>query len=269
MAKDTAGGRRASSSTSSSGSGRVATKSSAYGSPRSTMNKTVIRVSATQTPDMSKAYDDFMDADYDERVDAIANAMNKPVPNHLSQEDFQKVIYNLDLNDKPDLVDDDVLDSMSGKDLYRTVNDVYDKSNDIHYSPKQIIQQIQKGSVTRTSATSLYGRGVYFADSYYDSAGYGHRSNDISQTAMARAKLNGNAKVISYNKAIAGASNEISNGTKLGQVLKQADGSSRPSIYALAHGYNVIDNQYGYIVVLNRRAMTMSKDIKAKGSRWK
>lgn len=264
MAKDRSGGRRASSSSSS----RVATKSSSYGSPSSTMRKTVIRVSATQAPDMSKAYNDLMDADYDDRVDAIANAIDKPVPNHLSQESFQRVIYNLDLNDKPDLVDDKVLDTMKGKDLYRTVNDVYDDTNDIHYSPKQIIEQIQKGSVTRTSATSVYGRGVYFADDYYDSAGYGRVRGDLSKTGMARAKLNGNAKVISYNKAVAGASSEISSGTKLGQVLQKADSSSKPSIYALAHGYNVIDNQYGYIVVLNRRALTMSKSIKAKGSSW-
>jgi hypothetical protein len=83
-----------------------------------------------------------------------------------------------------------------------------------------------------------------------------------------RGKLNNNAKVIDYSKAKSGASNEIARGTKLGRVLSACDISSRPSIYAMSKGYNVISSGHGYLNVLNRNAITMSSDIKAKSSKW-
>lgn len=239
-----------------------------------------IRISTTPTiqiadvsPKMGKSYETFMSDTEDDKVDAIEKAMSQPVPMHLSDTSFQRAIYNLDLNDKPDLVDDKTLDSMSGTNIYRTVNSVYDSSNDYKYTPTEIAKQIQLGSSTRTSDNggSAYGRGIYFADSYSDSASYGNRYGDITKTAVIRAKLNKNAKVMSYYTASNGASNEIRKGTKLGNMLNKADYRSQSSLYALAKGYNVIDNGSGYYVILNRRALTMSKDIKPANSngRWK
>ena len=220
-----------------------------------------------------KEYGDFIKMTEDERIDAVSKAIMEDVPSHLSNTDLQKVIYNLEFNDKPDLVDDKTLDKMAGKDIYRTVNSIYDSKNDLNYTATDIAQQIQLGSTTRTSDNggSAFGRGIYFADSYNDSASYGHRNNDISKTATIRAKLNKNANVISYSTARANAQSEITNGTKLGKLLSKCDGSSIPSIYSLVKGYNVMTNNTGYYVVLNRKAMTMSKDIKATnyGGKWK
>ena len=249
MAKGTLGGRRA-----------TATSQGNVGNAR-------VQVAQVQ-PKMSKTYNDFMDATEDERIDEIENAISQAVPSHLSNTDFQKAIYNLDLNDKPDLVDDSVLDSMSGTNLYRTVNSVYDRQTDIAYTPTDIAKQIQKGSITRTSDNggSVYGRGIYFADNYRDATGYGNATGDISKTAVVRAKLNQNAKIMTYNQAVRGASSEVSQGTKLGKMLSKVDSASRSSLYALAKGYNVVDNGAGYYVILNRRALTMSKDIRQKNA---
>ena len=243
--------------------GNLGGKRSVSSAPRASARSGPVQVAQVQ-PKMSKTYNDFMDATEDERVDEIEQAMQQAVPSHLSNTDFQKAIYNLDLNDKPDLVDDKTLDSMSGTNLFRTVNSVYDSQSDISYTPTDIAKQIQKGSITRTSDNggSAYGRGIYFADSYSDSVGYGRAVGDISKTAVVRAKLNQNAKIISYRQALNGASSEISKGTKLGNMLSKADRDSRSSLYALAKGYNVVDNNSGYYVILNRRALTMSKDIR-------
>ena len=84
-----------------------------------------------------------------------------------------------------------------------------------------------------------------------------------------RAKLNNNAKVIDSAKAKFGAKQEIASGSKLGKVLSKCDSESRPSVYAMSKGYNVISSGHGYYNILNRNAMTMSSDVKAKGSSWK
>lgn len=218
----------------------------------------------TQASSFDKDYNDFLKLDEDGRIDAISQAITEDVPAHLSNTDFQKVVYNLEFNDTPDLVDDKTLDKMNGTEMFRTVNSVYDGSRDLNYTPTEIAQQIQTGSATRTSDNggSVYGRGIYFADNYNDSASYGNRYNDINSTAVIRAKLNSNAKIISYNSAVSGAQQEISSGSKLGKMLSKVDRHSQSSIYALVKGYNVVDARNGYYVILNRRAMTMSKDIR-------
>ena len=221
-------------------------------------------------PDFDKDYNDFIKMSEDEKVDAISTAIQNGVPNHLSNTDFQKMIYNLKFNDKPQLVDDKTLDSMTGTEMFRTVNNVYDSKNDLGYSAKEIAKQIQTGSITRTSDNggSIYGRGIYFADDYHDSALYGYNTGDVNKTAVIRAKLNSNAKVLSYNTAMSGVRSEINSGSKLGRLLQNADYDSRPSIFATVKGYNVLDARNGYYVILNRRAVSMSKNVKAKGSKW-
>lgn len=232
-----------------------------------------VEIDDTQVaPAFDKDYNDFIQMTEDEKVDAISNAIQNGVPNHLSDSSFQRMIYNLKFNDKPQLVDDKTLDTMNGTEFFRTVNSVYDKKNDLGYSATEIAKQIQTGSITRTSDNggSVFGRGIYFADDYaHSTRNYGHTVNDVNETAVVRAKLNSNAKVISHTRAENGAYNEIRSGSKLGQLLKQADFDSRPSIFATIKGYNVIENGTGYYVVLNRRAITMSKTIKPKrGNNW-
>lgn len=253
MAKSNRGGQRG------TGTGISSSTKSTKSTPQ-----VVVSDDKKLTPKQGKDYRDFLKMSEDERIDAIAQAITEDVPVHLSDSSFQRALYNLEFNDKPEVVDDKTLDKMSGTDMYRTVDDFYNKANDYYYSPSDMIQQIQYGSTTRTSDSggSAYGRGIYFATTYYGSISYGAYRNDITKTAVGRAKLNANAKIISNTNAVQGARNEINSGTKLGKMLARCDVQSQRSIYALVKGYNVIDNQSGYIVVLNRSAMTMSKDIR-------
>lgn len=242
--------------------------------PPQANSNTQVDVDDTQVASAFSAdYDKFMAMTDDEKADFIdANiGIKNDVPDHLAKNDFQRFIYNSGLNEKPDVVDDATLDKMTGTEIFRTVNNVYDSKNDISYSADQIAKQVMAGRVTRVSDNggSVYGRGIYFADGYSSSASYGNTSGNAKKTAVMRGKLNNNAKVINYNTASNGVSKEISSGSKLGNVLKKADRDSRASIYAMAKGYNVIASGHGYLNVLNRNAVTMSKDIKAKGSSWK
>ena len=216
-----------------------------------------------QASAFSVDYNSFMAMSDDDKADVISNAVSQGVPDHLSQSDFQTFIYNSGLNDKPDVVDDATLDSMNGTELFRTVNNVYDRRNDISYTADQIARQVQAGRVTRVSDNggSVYGRGIYFADNKSDSTLYGNTRGNVQKTAQIRCKLNSNAKVINHSKATRGVNAEIRSGSKLGKVLSKCDYDSKVSIYAMAKGYNVITSGHGYYNILNRNAVTMSKTI--------
>lgn len=263
MAKGSRGGKRISGATVSVNGGSVATQQT-----------TAPQVDDTQTAQpMSASYDAFINMTDDQKADAISQMVQNDVPVFLADNDFQKLTFTMGLNDKPQLVDDSVLDTMTGTELFRTVNSVNDGKNRIRYDADIIASQVQKGSVTRVSDNggSVYGRGIYFADSYSDSAMYGNRSGNIKSTAVIRSKLNSNAKVINHSTAVKNVNNEISKGTKLGKSLAKCDRDSQVSIWALTQGYNVITSGHGYYNILNRNAVTMSKDIKALSSsrRWK
>lgn len=208
-------------------------------------------------------YNTFMAMTDDQKADVISQAVSQDVPVHLSQTDFQRFVYNSGLNDKPDVVDDATLNSMTGTEIFRTVNSVYDKNYDVSYTADQIALQVMAGRVTRTSDNggSVYGRGIYFADNKSSSSAYGNSYGDVKKTAQVRAKLNSNAKIISHNNALTGVNSEISSGSKLGKALKKCDYDSQVSIYAMAKGYNVITSGNGYMNILNRNAITMSKTI--------
>lgn len=233
-----------------------------------------VQVDDTQVASaFSASYDQFMAMTDDEKADFISANIKQGVPAHLAQNDLQRFIYNSGLNEKPDIVDDATLDKMTGTEMFRTVNSVHDKANDIGYNADQIAKQVMAGRVTRVSDTggSAHGRGIYFADTYSGSTGmYGNTRGNVKATAVMRAKLNNNAKIINSDTAHHLAMKEIQSGSKLGKTLSKCDSQSRRSIYAMAKGYNVMENKsVGYLVVLNRNAITMSKDVKPKGSSWK
>ncbi len=223
-----------------------------------------------QAQSFSADYDNFMAMTDDQKAQAISNLASQDVPVFLADNDFQKFTYNLGLNDKPQLVDDSVLDTMNGTELFRTVNAVNDTTNRIRYNADDIALQVQRGSVTRVSDSggSAYGRGIYFADDYTESSYYGNSRGNIKKTAVVRCKLNSNAKVITYSKATSGLRQEINSGSSLGRALARCDHASQVSLYAMAKGYNVIYNQNSYYNILSRNAVTMSKTIKAGSNKW-
>ena len=227
-----------------------------------------------QVEALSKSWQDFVNATDDEKADIILNAIQDDVPNHLQNSDgnydYQKFIYNLDMNDKPTVVDDTTLDNMNGTEIFRTVNyvDRQRNSKDIGYTAPQILAQLRYGNITRVSAggRAYYGSGIYFADTKGDSAMYGNTYGKVKSTAMVRGKLNANAKIISQDRLDRAMDNEMNSGSKLGNAIKQIARSgsgyggyrSAESIYAVSKGYNVIRSAGGYYNILNRGAVTLS-----------
>lgn len=217
--------------------------------------------------------DNFRNLTDDEKADIIESLIKTPVPTFLAQNSFQKFTFGMKLDDKPTIVDDKTLDSMGGQELFRTINNSVDRTNRMKFDADEIAMQVLKGTYTRVSDSggSVYGKGIYFGDSYGSSIAYGNISGDIKKTAVIRGKLNANAKSISYSQAKMLAQKEVASGSKFGKALKKTDTESQASIYALSKGYDVMTSGHGYYVVLNRGAVTMSKDIRAMGkygSKW-
>ena len=228
-------------------------------------------IQPTPQPVMSADYDAFKKMTDDQKADAITQAAKTQVPVFLAQNDLQKVLYGLKLNDKPTLVDDSVLDTLPGKELFRTVNATSNQQYRMKFSATDIAQQTIRGTVTRVSDTggSVHGRGIYFADSYRGSVAYGSRMGNVNQTAVVRAKLSPSAKTISTTAAATGVSREIASGSKLGRTLSRINSTDRTAVWSLAKGYDAMVASNGYHVVINRSALVASKTINAMGHSWK
>ena len=219
----------------------------------------------------SASYDAFRKMTDDQKADVIMQARNTQVPVFLAQNDLQKIMYGLKLNDKPTLVDDSVLDSTPGKELFRTVNATNDHANRIKYTATDVANQVIRGSVTRVSDTggSVHGRGIYFADNYSSSVSYGNSRGNINQTAVIRVKLSPKAKTESTTAAARGVTKEINSGSKLGKALSKIGHQDQTAVWALAKGYDAMVGGYGYHVIINRSSLIASKDIKSVGNSWK
>lgn len=112
-------------------------------------------------------------------------------------------------------------------------------------------------------SNGYYGGGTYFADSASESAGYG--------TSQFRGFLNSNARPITISNLIQQQTAYEASHPAFARFIRNVrtgygDEAEARSIFAAMKGYNVIDNEWGYKVVLNRSAMTTSR--KTKKTSW-
>lgn len=211
-------------------------------------------------------FDQFMQMTDDQKADVINDALNTGVPLFLDDSGLQRFSYFTGMSDKPTVVSDAQMDKIKGTDLFRTVNDAYDSRKDIGYTANDIIKQISTGDFTMYSDSggSAHGRGIYFADSYTGSTAYGNSS----KSKVMRAKVT-SGKSVSESRISSDYHTALNRGDKLARACSRADSASRVNLYALAKGYNVIDAGWGYKVVLNRGALTVSSKTKnATGGSW-
>lgn len=170
--------------------------------------------------------------------------------------DFQRFLFDIGANGKPNIVDRQHFQQMDGDTIYRTVT----TSRTTGETAVTRADRLINGEYTATGR-GIYGAGLYFADTKSDSKRYG--SGIPGHSAMVRAKLNQNARSISQRALHTMVRNEpkvIRDAflTKGGSFKSEA----LKSIYALWKGYNVIDiNGMGYLTVLDRSAMTVCDSI--------
>lgn len=209
-------------------------------------------------------FSDFENMTDDEKAQVINDALNTGVPLFLDDSGIQRFTYFTGMSDTPNVVSDSQLDAMGGHELFRTVNDAYNRQKDIGYSAHDIAQQITDGDFTMYSDSggSAYGKAIYFASSVGSSSGYAQVGKNPT---MMRAKITG-GKSISDTQATRDYQSALARGDKLARACSRADGSSARNLYTLAKGYDVITTG-DYHMVLNRRCLTVSSKLKT-GVSW-
>ena len=203
------------------------------------------------------AFKDFEKMTDDQKADVIDKALHTGVPIFLDDSGLQRFAYFTGMNDKPKVVTDAQLNTLKGHELFRTVNDAYDRRKDIGYTANDIIKQISSGDFTMYSDSggSAYGKSIYFASSVRSSSGYAGRG-----ATMMRAKITG-GNAVSHSTINNMYRNARARGDKLALACSKADSSSAVNLYALAKGYDVITSS-DYHMVLNRRCLTVSSQTK-------
>lgn len=176
------------------------------------------------------------------------------MPQFLADNDLQRVVYDSNVNDLPQVVDAKTFAQLPGKTMYRTVNSVYDRNTDVGMSAAQICDQTMGSAFSRVG-DGIYGNGYYFADTRRASIAYGRTRGDTQRTAVMQMKLNSNARVVSYSQLQGMLRNES-------RAVRSAVRDI--GVYALRKGYNVIDvGRSGYYNVLDRSAITFLKGYSA------
>ena len=215
------------------------------------------------------SYDQFMKMSNGQKyqtMDSIIDNPNIVVPSYLDGSVTTKVMYALGMNNKPTVVSDWQLDTMPGKEIYRTV---YDVSSPPPYA-QDIIDQIRTGDFTQLSGAggSAHSRALYFSTNFAGSADYGVGKQN---STVMRAKINLNAK-IADEQTLTNAMNADTDflNSKQGSTINKSYGTMRDrlSLYAIANGYDgwATSSTYDqYNMIINRGVLTASSQNKAIG----
>ena len=205
-------------------------------------------------------FDKFEKMTDDEKADVVTKALGVGLPMFLDKSDLQKLAYFTGMSEKPTVVSDTALNSMKGTEMFRTVNDAYNKSTDIGYTANDICKQIAYGDYTMYSDSggSAHGKAIYFAKNLSSSTSYGGRGAMTMRAEITSGKTISESKLDSmYHQA-------VNRGDKLALACSNAsDRASRVNLYGLAKGYSVKTADYGdYVIVLRRSALSISNAFK-------
>lgn len=180
---------------------------------------------------------------------------------------FQRLVYELGLNDKPRVLSPEEFDKELGDDrdamIYRGVRDVETLDSNMKtnvLTAKEIHDQMKYGDKTYIGNGS-FGDGLYFTDSQITAKKYG--GDDIGNVVTAF--LNEKAKVIDFDTLSQMRNDYYKNQFEPG-AEKVSYMFSDISSFALYKGYNVIaaDGGFGenYLNVLDRSVLTIREDDK-------
>lgn len=201
-------------------------------------------------------YDAFMKMSQAERYDFIDKVISQggyldtsEYPDYLDSSATSNVLYALGMTNKPTVVDDATLDTMQGREIFRTV---YETRRMPPPQADDIADQIRNGDYTQMSGAggSVHGRAVYFATNFSDSADYGAYNDNA---LIMRGKINTNANIRSENSLV----NQLQNDSAYTKTKAARVSHDSIALYALANG---VDGWYSgsYTMMVNRGAITMS-----------
>lgn len=212
--------------------------------------------------------DQFNQMTQQQKYDTINNILDDPnivVPNYLDDSATSKVMYALGMNKPTTVVSDAQLDSMPGREIYRTV---YEQGTMPPPSSADVLDQIRNGEYTQLSGFggSAHGRAIYYATDFHDSAIYGRSERN---PMVMRAKINPNANIRSESSLYSQMQNDMewrSSNLKGKFYGNYSLGPDEMALYAISHN---VDGWYSrsYTMMINRGVMTSSSQNKRIGAK--
>lgn len=203
---------------------------------------------------------DFQKMSVDDQFDLVQKSIQgKAAGSYYTWDtDYQRFINNSGLDGAPNLVDDKTLDSMSGTETFRTTNE------NRAFPGKAIAVKTQTDDklLYNAGGNEWYGKGLYSATSLGNSLVYG----DNARAAVMRFKVD-DSKIVSTSVVDMWEFKESRDKNSLYHKLDNTgyDSATRRAILTLSKGYTAIDNENGYLTILTRKGVNMSKSIKQKG----
>lgn len=193
--------------------------------------------------------------------DFLINVYKTDIPDFLNKVHLQKMIYALNLNAAPEIVDQKTFDNLvkqGNTPIYRTVNDT--TVNGIRFTADDICDMMTDGDTTFVG-NGIHGDGLYFSNSLSGSKAYGH-----SSSKTVGAVLNSSAKIISESALRQQYNTFIKTHPQTRKALgfaRSKSSNDSMSQFALIQGYNVISSPQGggemYYTVIDRSALTMTR----------
>ena len=202
----------------------------------------------------------------DELLALYNKSKNVDMPNHLSDMDnnTQKFVYTAGLNGKPEVLDDAAFNQYlkdnnisQSQVLARTVGDAKYNVNGttIQLTPNQITMMLKDGELNyvggKAANKHYYGHGTYFDMNGGRPTGYGSGRNSATCIGV----LSKNARIVSDSALPAKARAFAASHPKFARAVGSYS-TNTMSIYALAMGYNVIQNG-SYHNIIDRTALVM------------
>ena len=220
----------------------------------------------------------------------------------------QKLISTLGLNDKPQVVSDSELDTIikqnNTPEFFHTMKASEFGSTDLNEGQEISAVDVQKATMygeVNVLSSGIYGEGAYFATDYGDSARYGKIGESIDKSAVIRATLSPDARVIEYSDLLSSVEPMMARHTamqkELDDRLEAMQRSGKDDLFnpdyinlmnrqnelnkvkaglinaaALRSGYNVIRESFAatghegqvvdYYNVIDRKALIISSNIR-------
>lgn len=222
--------------------------------------QTAAAAAPANTATANQTFQQRQQAFYDMDAQEFENYLDKVVGNDIQMPadyfgmSFQKMVYDLGMNDKPTVMDSKSFDNYlkanpDAQVLYRGV------VGNVAISAESIAEQLKYSDGTHVGG-GYYGDGLYFSGSTFTANEYSRNSN--GDGAIIRAALAPDAKVISrndLNKLY--ASLPSSTRQKLKAAGKQSSwGNDGESHLALKLGFDALEGAEGdHLIILNRKAL--------------
>jgi len=215
----------------------------------------------TNVTGLSTGFQDFIKKSDQEQAQIINSLNMNMIPSMFDKTGIQALGFALGGIGTPQVVDDSTLDGMNGRELFRTINGYKNTALGTKYTSSEIASQILYSDYAVYNGTGgqSFGKGLYHADSFRGSVGYG----GVTDATTIRGKLIG--KVISDTTLTSKFRNDTS---AMASAIKSkfGRGDDGEALYALAKGYTAVSHG-SYYTVVNRAGMVYSSRIKDVSSR--